>query len=881
MDSNEIRAAFLNYFAHRGHRVVPSSPLVPKEDPSLLFTNAGMVQFKRVFLREETRDYTKAVSSQKCVRAGGKHNDLENVGKTARHHTFFEMLGNFSFGDYFKEDAIEFGWDLLTHQMGLPEEKLWVSIYEEDDEAFDLWHRKVGLPSGRIIRLGEKDNFWAMGETGPCGPCSEIIIDQGEGVGCGRPGCGVDCECDRFLELWNLVFMQFNREEDGQMTPLPKPCIDTGMGLERVTTVLQGVTSNYDTDLFRDIIARIEEVSSRKYGNGKGDDISIRVIADHARAAAFLIGDGVLPDKAGRGYVLRRIMRRAIRHGRTLGIKGPFLGEVFGVVAELMQKAYPELMEHRNYIRRVIEIEEEGFSETLDRGLSLLREETSRLTRMGRKVVPGNVVFMLYDTYGFPVDLTEDIVQEEGFGIDLDGFEGAMEEQRRKARESWKGMGEEGLKEIYGRISTEGIETEFMGYHEFQCASTVVKIIQGDHFVEKAERGDLVEIVVRETPFYGETGGQIGDKGRIVKDDLVIDVTDARRPLPGLIVHKGLVKEGTVRVGDEVLLSIDEGERVRTALNHTATHLLHSALREILGDHVKQAGSLVEPHRLRFDFTHFSPLAEDEVVQVEDLVNRRIRQNIGVDVKEMETQEAVKGGAIALFGEKYDDKARVVSISDFSKELCGGTHTSRTGDVGLFKIVSETGIAAGVRRIEALTGEDAIHYIRREEDELKRVASMVKVPSEEVATKVQKLLDQQKKLEKELESLRGKLASGKSMDLMDQVKVVKGVKVLAAQVEAGDLKSLRNIGDTLRDRIGSGIVLLGSKRGGKAFLLIMVTDDLLSRFNADTMIKRVAKEVGGSGGGQPDMAQAGGTDVSKLDHALHSIYKIVEDIGEG
>ncbi len=881
MDSNEIRAAFLSYFERRGHRIVSSSPLVPKEDPSLLFTNAGMVQFKRVFLREEKRDYTKAASSQKCVRAGGKHNDLENVGKTARHHTFFEMLGNFSFGDYFKEDAIEFGWDLLTHHMGLPREKLWVSVYEEDEEAFDLWDRKVGLPSERIVRLGEKDNFWAMGETGPCGPCSEIIIDQGEKVGCGSLDCGVACECDRFLELWNLVFMQFSREENGQMTPLPKPCIDTGLGLERITAVLQGVTSNYDTDLFRDIIARIEEIGSRKYGKNEIDDISIRVIADHARAAAFLIGDGVLPDKAGRGYVLRRIMRRAIRHGRTLGIKGLFLGEVFGVVAEVMREAYPELVEHRSYIRRVIELEEAGFSETLDRGLSLLREETARLTQVGRKVIPGNVVFMLYDTYGFPVDLTEDIVQEEGFRIDLDGFEGAMEEQRRRARESWKGMGDEGLKESYGRISSEGIETEFVGYDELQCTSTVVKIIQGDHFVEKAKRGDLVEIVVGETPFYGETGGQIGDKGKMVRNSLVIEINDARSPLPGLIVHRGLVKEGTLRVGDEVLLSVDEGRRRKTALNHTATHLLHSALRETLGDHVKQAGSLVEPSRLRFDFTHFSPLTEEELVRVEDSVNQRVRQNIGVDIKEMETREAIQGGATALFGEKYGDEVRVVSIADFSKELCGGTHTSRTGDVGLFKIVSETGVAAGVRRLEALTGEDAIHYIRKGEEELKRVASMVKAPSGEAAAKVQKLLDQQRKLEREIESLRGKLASGKSIDLMDQVRVIEGVKVLAVQVEVDDPKSLRNIGDTMRDRIGSGIVLLGSGRRGKVFLLIMVSDDLLSRFNADTMIKRVAKKVSGSGGGQPNMAQAGGTDESKLDDALHSIYKIVEKIGEG
>jgi alanyl-tRNA synthetase len=880
MDSNEIRTAFLSYFENRDHRIVPSSPLVPKEDPSLLFTNAGMVQFKRVFLREERRDYTRATSSQKCVRAGGKHNDLENVGKTARHHTFFEMLGNFSFGDYFKEGAIEFGWDLLANEMGLPKEKLWVSIYEEDEEAFDLWRRKVGVPSERIVRLGEKDNFWAMGDTGPCGPCSEIIIDQGEGVGCGRPDCKVGCECDRFLELWNLVFMQFNRDENGQMTPLPKPCIDTGLGLERITAVLQGVTSNYDTDLFRDIVARIEEIGSTKYGRDEADDTSIRVIADHARATAFLIGDGVLPDKAGRGYVLRRIMRRAIRHGRKLGIKGTFLGDISGIVAELMQEAYPELTENRNYITRVIELEETGFSETLDRGLSLLREETARLTQMGRDVVPGTVVFMLYDTFGFPVDLTEDIVQEEGFRIDLDGFEGAMEEQRRKARESWKGMGQEGFKEIYGRISSEGIGTQFVGYEETRCASKVVKIIKGDHFVEKAEGGETVEIVVEKTPFYGETGGQVGDKGRLEKDDLLVEINDARRPLPDVIVHRGLVKEGTLTVGDEVVLTVDEGMRGRTAANHTATHLLHSALREVLGDHVKQAGSLVEPHRLRFDFTHFSPLTEEELAQVEEFVNGKIRQNIGVDVQEMETREAVQGGAVALFGEKYGDKARVVSIADFSKELCGGTHTSRTGDVGLFKIVSETGVAAGVRRVEALTGEDAVRHVQQEEAELKRVASMVKAPSGEVASKVGKLLDHQRRLEREIESLRAKLAGGTSIDLMDEARVIKGVKVLAAQVEAEDPQSLRNFGDTLRDRIGSGIVLLGSRRGKKVSLVMRVTDDLVSRFNADTMIRRVAAEVGGSGGGRPDMAQAGGTDVSKLEHALQSIYKIVEEMGD-
>jgi alanyl-tRNA synthetase len=790
-------------------------------------------------------------------------------------------LVNFSFGDYFKESAIEFGWDWLTNQMDLPKEKLWVSIFDEDDESFDLWHGKIGIPSDRIVRLGEKDNFWAMGDTGPCGPCSEIIIDQGEMVGCGSPGCGVACDCDRFLELWNLVFMQFNRGEDGEMTPLPKPCIDTGMGLERIAAVLQGVTSNYDTDLFRDIIARIEEISSRRYGENQGNDISIRVIADHARATGFLIGDGVLPDKVGRGYVLRRIMRRAIRHGRALGIKGLFLGEVFGVVAEVMRKAYPELLEHRNYIKRMIEVEEMGFSDTLDRGLNLLKEETAKLAQMGSEVLPGDVVFMLYDTYGFPVDLTEDIVQEAGFRIDLDGFEGAMEEQRRKARESWKGMGEEDLKEIYGRVSSEGIGTEFVGYHDHQGSSRVVKIIRGDQFIEKAEKGDQVEIVVEKTPFYGETGGQVGDRGSILAEGLRVEVADTRRPLPGLIVHKGTVKEGTLKVGEQVVLSVEEGARLRTALNHTATHLLHSALRETLGDHVKQAGSLVDSHRLRFDFTHFSPLTEEELVRVEDLVNERIRQNIGVDVQEMETREAVQEGAIALFGEKYGDRARVISISDFSKELCGGTHTSRTGDVGLFKIVSETGIAAGVRRIEALTGEDAIRYVRRQEEELKRVSSMVKASLGEAASKVQKLLENQRRLEREIDSLRGKLASGKSTDLLEQVRIIKGIKVLAAQVEAGDPKSLRGIGDTLRERMGSGILLLGSIREQKVFLVLMVTEDLVPRFSAHSLIERVADQVGGSGGGNQSMAQAGVPDISKLGQALDSIYAIIEDLVEG
>jgi len=882
MTSHEIRSAFLNYFEERNHQIVPSSPLVPYDDPTLLFTNAGMVQFKRVFLQEEERPYTRAVSSQKCVRAGGKHNDLENVGHTARHHTFFEMLGNFSFGEYFKEGAIEMGWDFLTRVLGLPKDRLWITIHEGDseiglgldEEARKIWQNFV--PADRIKAFSTKDNFWSMGDIGPCGPCSEIVIDQGENVGCGRPECGLDCECDRFLELWNLVFMQYNRDADGELTPLPKPSIDTGLGLERISAVVQGVISNYDTDLFRPMIHHIEKVASKRYGDNDKDDISIRVIADHARASAFLIADGVLPEKEGRGYVLRRIMRRALRHGRKLGIDAAFFSDVVDEVIDTMDEAYPELNEHRNFVRRVVSKEEEGFSDTLTRGLDLLRDEVAGVKKKGANALPGAVVFKLYDTYGFPVDLIEDVVEEEGIGVDLHGFDQAMGIQRQKAREAWRGSGEEDLKEEFKKLLTDRIETAFVGYHALERQSTVIRIIRNGAFVNQASQGDDVEILTQETPFYGETGGQVGDTGTITADDgLHIEVSNTLRPIPQLLIHLGKVKNGKVELGKRVLLSVNLEERGSTVLNHTGTHLLHAALREILGDHVKQAGSLVAPHRLRFDFTHFSAMTEEELHRIEDLVNHRIRENIPLETSVMATEDARKSGAMALFGEKYGDNARVVTIGDFSKELCGGTHSNRTGDLGLFKILSETGIAAGVRRIEALTGADALNSVRRQEQTLRKVATMVRSSPEEVEEKLEKIMTQVKRLEREIESLKTRMATGGS-DLMEQVREIGGIRVLAIRPGVGEPRSLREIGDRFKERMGSGIVFLAGEHRNRAAMILMVTKDLSDRFNANKIMKALAAKVGGTGGGRPDMAQGGGPRREGIDEVITELYGMVE-----
>ncbi len=874
MTPDEIRKAFLKYFEERKHRVVSSSSLVPRNDPTLLFTNAGMVQFKGVFLAEETRDYSRAATSQKCVRAGGKHNDLENVGKTARHHTFFEMLGNFSFGDYFKEGAIEMAWDLLIREWGLAPEKIWITIYLDDDEAFHLW-RKIGIPAQRIVRLGEKDNFWAMGETGPCGPCSEIVIDQGEGMGCSRPDCAVGCDCDRYLELWNLVFMQFNRDAQGKMTPLAKPCIDTGMGLERISAILQGVRSNFETDLFVPIIREITEIGHLSYGRDPKTDISIRVIADHSRAATFLINDGVLPSNEGRGYVLRRIMRRAMRHGKMIGIDHPFLYQTSLKAVDLMKEAYPELRETEAIVSRVIRNEEERFSETLDSGLKILREELDPLKKGKGKVLSGEVAFRLYDTFGFPLDLTAEILQEEGMSLDEEGFKAQMEEQRQKSKQAWQGIGEGRAKEIYRRFSNEGMKTAFVGYEETQCESRILKLIKGDGFISSANEGDEVEVITEKTPFYGETGGQVGDRGVIFQENFSLEVEDTLRPLEDLIVHKARVKRGMVSVGMEATLKVNPDRRGAIALNHTATHLLQAMLREVLGSHIHQAGSLVAPERLRFDFTHFAPIERKDLEQIEAMVNQKVRQNMKVETKIMNVEEALQTGAMALFGEKYGEKVRVVRVSDFSIELCGGTHTSRTGDIGIFKILHETGVAAGVRRMEALTGEGAYQFIREEERRLEEIASSLKSPPGEIAARVERLLQRQKELEREMESFQAKWSHQEISSLLSLVREVKGVKVLSVRLDGKDPKRLREYVDQLKGKIGSGIILLGSQSEAKVTLLMGITEDLTPRFKANELIKKIALHVGGTGGGRPDFAQAGGTDPERLDEALKAIDDLI------
>jgi alanyl-tRNA synthetase len=874
MTSDEIRRAFLNYFEERGHRTVRSSSLIPQNDPTLLFTNAGMVQFKGVFLGEETRDYKRATTSQKCVRAGGKHNDLEIVGKTARHHTFFEMLGNFSFGDYFKKEAIEMGWDLLIRQWELPAERMWVTIYLDDDEAFHLW-RRVDVAEDRIVRLGEKDNFWAMGETGPCGPCSEIVIDQGEGVGCGRPDCRVGCDCDRFLELWNLVFMQFNRDSEGRLHPLARPSIDTGMGLERISAILQGVKSNYETDLFNPIFKEIQRISRIPYGEDPRSDISLRVIADHSRAATFLISDGVLPSNEGRGYVLRRIMRRAMRHGKLLGVDGPFLHQISSKVVDLMKEAYPELRETEAFVSKVIENEEGRFSETLDSGLKILREELEQLEKEERKVLSGEVAFRLYDTFGFPLDLTAEILQERGIGFDEEGFRAQMDEQKKKSKQAGLGISEGKMKEVYRRLANEGMKTPFLGYEETQSESKILRLIKGDEVVPFAVEGDEVEVVTEETPFYGEAGGQVGDRGVIFHEEFSLEVENTIKPAEGLIVHQARVKRGKVREGLLAVLRVDGVRRRAITLNHTGTHLLQAVLREVLGDHVHQAGSLVSPERLRFDFTHFAAMGKEELDRVEALVNQKIRENLEVNTKIMNVEEALQTGAMALFGEKYGEKVRVVKVSDFSIELCGGTHSSRTGDIGLLKIVSESGVAAGVRRIEALTGQGAYRFIKEEERELCGIASSLKSVPGELSAKIERLLERQGELERELSSFQDKLAYQELSNLLPFIKEVKGVKVLSAKVDGKDIKRMREFVDQLKGKIGSGIILLGGQSQNKVSLIMGVTSDLTHRFNANELIKKIALRIGGTGGGRPDFAQAGGTDPQKLDEALQAIDELI------
>jgi alanyl-tRNA synthetase len=876
MTGSEIRKKFLKYFKERGHTIVKSSSLIPSADPTLLFTNAGMVQFKDVFLGRERRDYKRAVSSQKCVRAGGKHNDLEVVGRTARHHTFFEMLGNFSFGDYFKEGAIEYGWEFMTEVVKLPKEKLWITVYKDDDEAFKIWNEKIGIPTDKIVRLGEKDNFWSMGDTGPCGPCSEIHIDQGEGIGCGRPECSVECDCDRFMEVWNLVFMQYNRDASGTLTPLPNPSIDTGMGLERLSAVVQKVRSNYESDLLRPIITYSEGLFEKKYGKDSNMDISFRVIADHSRSMTFLIGDGVMPSNEGRGYVLRRIIRRASRHGKMLGKNEPFLFKTSEAVIELMKDTYPELLDRKEYISKVISTEEERFSSTLDIGMKILNDLIEKQKVKKDKLISGEDVFKLYDTYGFPLDLTEDIARDSGLAVDSAGFNRAMEVQKERARASWKGSGEEGIKAIYREIAHKIKGTQFIGYDHLESEGKVLFIIKNNNAVESVSEGEQVEIVLDKTPFYGESGGQVGDTGKIWNDDAHIDVADTKKPLQNLIVHSCIIKKGDIKVGDVMKISVAEDKRKAAVLNHSATHLLHSALRDILGDHVKQAGSLVAPDRLRFDYTHFSAPTLKELHKVEEIVNHKIRENYPVETSIKGLEDAIKGGATALFGEKYGEEVRVVKMGDYSMELCGGTHARATGDIGLFKIVHEGSISSGVRRIEALTGEGAYRHIRQEEDSLLEIREMLKsAPMEEMA-KLKKVFERNKELERELQKFKEKTVKDMSGDVTGEIKSIKGVNVLSKNLGNLDIKDLRTFVDSTKVKIKSGVIVVGAVTDGKVSLIAGVTKDLSGKFNAGEIIKQTAVIVDGSGGGRADMAQAGGKNPAKLNEALEKVYEIVE-----
>ncbi len=875
--ARDIRERFLRYFEARGHRIVPSASLVPESDPTLMFVNAGMVPFKRVFLGEETRPFTRATSSQKVMRVSGKHNDLENVGRTPRHHTFFEMLGNFSFGDYFKEGAIDFAWELLTGEMGLAPERLAVSVFREDDAAADHWERGVGVPAGRIYRLGEDENFWSMGETGPCGPCSEIHVDyffeEGRNPACTAAVCDPSCDCGRWLELWNLVFMQFNRDASGEKTPLPRPSIDTGGGLERWASVFQDVRNNYDTDLFRLPLGRAQELSGVRLGDDPEKDVSLRVIGDHARALTFLIGDGVLPSNAGRGYVVRRILRRASRHAVFLGVNEPCLHAVVDAVIDEMGGAYPEVAERRDYIRSRVRSDEERFLETLSKGLQILEEEIAGLRERGETALPGASVFKLYDTFGFPVDLTADVLRGRGMSVDTRGFESAMSEQKSRARAAWKGSGDAAVDEVYQRMAKD-LATSFCGYQSLEAESAITALLVDGAPAEEASQGDAVEVVVEETPFYAESGGQVGDLGTLTTEGGRVAVEDTRKPVEGLVVHRGKVAAGRIGVGERAQLNVDAAARQATVRNHSGTHLLHAALREVLGPQAAQKGSLVGPDRLRFDFTHDAPLTKDEIERIEDRVNEWIEANAGAETREMPYSEAVKSGAIAIFEEKYGDHVRVVSFGPFSTELCGGTHAHATGDIGLLKIISEQGIASGVRRIEALTGLGALRHIRKQERVFEQVASLLKTAPADVPVRVEKLLDERRLAQRELDQLKQAQAGEAAGDLMSQVREIDGTKVLGVRVDGLDAEGMRSLVDDLRNRLGSGVVLVISESGGKVLLAAGVTKDLTGAHKAGDLIRDVAKVVGGGGGGRPDFAQAGGRDPAKIEEALQRFYQL-------
>ncbi len=857
MTSAAIRQLFLDYFQRHGHTLVPSSSLVPGNDPTLLFTNAGMVQFKEVFTGQESRPYKRAVSSQRCVRAGGKHNDLENVGYTARHHTFFEMLGNFSFGDYFKREAIHYAWEFLTRECGLPPEKLWVTVYEEDDEAADIWLKEVGVDPARFGRIGAADNFWSMGDTGPCGPCSEIFYDHGPEVAGGPPG-SPDADGDRYVEIWNLVFMQYNRDNTGAMTPLPHPSVDTGMGLERLAAVMQGVHSNYDIDLFRKLITAAAQLA----GVEDAGQSSLRVIADHIRSCAFLIVDGVIPSNEGRGYVLRRIIRRAIRHGYMLGIKEVFFYRLVQPLVREMGAAYPELTRAAEQVEQVLRQEEVRFAETLEQGMHILEQAIAQLRGA---VIPGDVVFKLYDTYGFPVDLTADIARERGLRLDMEGFEREMAAQRERARAASQ----------FGRDYTQELRvdggSEFTGYGHTSGQSRIAALFDGDNRpVDALEAGAEGRVVLDETPFYAESGGQVGDTGQLLLNgEVAFEVSDTQKAGEAN-VHIGKAT-AALHKGDVVTARVDAALRHATELNHSATHLLHAALREVLGRHVTQKGSLVDPERLRFDFSHFEAMTPQQIEAVEQLVNAQVRANLPVETRIMDYDEAVESGAMALFGEKYSDQVRVLRMGDFSIELCGGTHVSRSGDIGLFKIVSETGIASGVRRIEALTGQRALEWVEEEERQLQRLAGLVKAGRDNVLERVRQVLARNRELEKELEALKSRLASSAGGDLAAKAQIVCGCKVLAARLDGADAKTLRQTLDQLKDKLDAGVIVLATVSGDKVSLVAGVSKDRVDRLKASDLVNFVAQQVGGKGGGRADMAQAGGNNPAALEGALAAV----------
>jgi len=876
MNSNDIRRRFLEFFADRGHTIVKSSSLIPAQDPTLLFVNAGMNQFKDVFLGREQRPYTMATSSQKCVRAGGKHNDLDNVGHTRRHQTFFEMLGNFSFGAYFKKEAIDYAWTLLTRKFKLPIENLWITVFREDDAAAEIWATGPGVARDRIIRLDEKDNFWQMGETGPCGPCSEIHYDLGPDASeLGHSNCAFPCDCGRYVEIWNLVFMQYDRDAHGHLTPLPKPSIDTGMGLERMASVLQGKISNYETDLLRPLIDEACQIFGVEYGASSAPDISLRIIADHTRATTFLISDGVIPSNEGRGYVLRKIMRRGIRQGTLLGRKEPFLYKLSGYVVEMMKEPYPELVNTREYVARVIKTEEERFATMVTVGLQRLEDVINQLVKSGKDIIPGVEIFKLYDTYGFPLDFTKEIADEKSMRLDMDGFNTELEKQRERARQSWKG--DEGtINPVYERFVEKG--TPFLGYEALRSASRIAGILVNGSLVDSVEgHGASAEIVLDQTPFYAESGGQVGDTGTLTSPNGAARILNTYAPVRGVIVHKAEIEVGKLTVKDEVQAQVDQERRRRIAANHTGTHILHAVLRETLGTHVKQAGSLVAPDRLRFDYTHFAPLTDREIEEIEQKINQIVFKNLPVQTQVMEINKAVAAGALAFFGEKYQQEVRVVSIPEISMELCGGTHTTMTGDVGLFKIVGESSIASGIRRIEALTGFGT--YLRLEEDEtlLDEIAHTLHAPRTDLPRALGRLLDQQRQLENELEALKRKAAKSQVGHLTEARQDVKGIAVISHRVDGVDASMLRELAENTGRKMGSGIVVLGLASNGKASLVAVVSHDLQDRLHAGKIIRKVAELVGGSGGGRPDFAQAGGKNPENLDGALQAVYNIVAE----